>query len=258
TVSLYIYCFLFLLFLFFLFFFSSRRRHTRSKRDWSSDVCSSDLCGSDRGHHSRREGIGRRSGSDDLQRCYAADRSHRRFRSTPGRNEYDLGSHAEAAALLGGHPAKRLLSFVMVVAVGIILLASLFLSAFLATASHYFQHRFPLTGPVWPLADLGLSFVTTTLLFAAIFKILPDVDIAWRDVWLGAAVTAALFAAGKIGIGLYLGRSSFKSVYGAADPSWCYLLGCITPRRSCSSALNSRKCMRLGMGAFARSAARGF
>src|SRR5437773_2220545 len=54
---------------------------------------------------------------------------------------------------------KRLLSFVMVVAVGIILLASLFLSAFLATASHYFQHRFPLTGPVWPLADLGLSFV---------------------------------------------------------------------------------------------------
>ena|SRR5437773_3565052 len=133
----------------------------------------------------------------------------------------------EAAALLGGHPAKRLLSFVMVVAVGIILLASLFLSAFLATASHYFQHRFPLTGPVWPLADLGLSFVTTTLLFAAIFKILPDVDIAWRDVWLGAAVTAALFAAGKIGIGLYLGRSSFKSVYGAAGSflvllAWVY------------------------------------
>jgi len=115
----------------------------------------------------------------------------------------------------------------MVVAVGIILLASLFLSAFLATASHYFQHRFPLTGPVWPLADLGLSFVTTTLLFAAIFKILPDVDIAWRDVWLGAAVTAALFAAGKIGIGLYLGRSSFKSVYGAAGSflvllAWVY------------------------------------
>ena len=92
---------------------------------------------------------------------------------------------------------------------------------------HLLQDRFPFTGPAWPLADLGLSFVTTTLLFAAIFKILPDVDIAWRDVWLGAAVTAALFAAGKIGIGLYLGRSSFKSVYGAAGSflvllAWVY------------------------------------
>jgi len=121
----------------------------------------------------------------------------------------------------------RLLSFVMVLAIGAVLLASLFMSAFLATASHYFQHRFPMTGPVWPFADLSLSFVTTTLLFAMIFKILPDVAIAWRDVWLGAAVTAALFAAGKIGIGLYLGRSSFKSAYGAAGSfpiflAWVY------------------------------------
>ncbi len=122
---------------------------------------------------------------------------------------------------------SRLLSFVMVLAIGAVLLASLFLSAFLATASHYFQHRFPMTGPVWPFADLSLSFVTTTLLFAMIFKILPDVAIAWRDVWLGAAVTAALFAAGKIGIGLYVGRSSFKSAYGAAGSfpiflAWVY------------------------------------
>jgi len=54
------------------------------------------------------------------------------------------------------------------------------------------------------------------LLFASIYKILPDVEIAWSDVWIGAAVTAALFALGKLGIGLYLGRSSFSSAYGAA------------------------------------------
>jgi membrane protein len=67
----------------------------------------------------------------------------------------------------------------------------------------------------------------TAILFAAIFKILPDVPIAWRDVWLGAAVTAVLFAIGKIGIGFYLGRSSFASAYGAAGSllvllAWVY------------------------------------
>ena len=122
---------------------------------------------------------------------------------------------------------SRLLSFALVLAIGILLLCSLFLSAFLAAASRYFQHMFPMTGPIWPLVDFGVSFVITTMLFAAVFKILPDVYIAWRDVWLGAAVTAALFAIGKIGIGLYLGRSSFSSAYGAAGSflvmlAWVY------------------------------------
>jgi membrane protein len=122
---------------------------------------------------------------------------------------------------------SRLLSFALVLTIGILLLASVLLSAFLAAASRYFQHMFPMTGPIWPVADFGVSFAITTMLFAAIFKILPDVDIAWRDVWLGAAVTAALFAIGKIGIGLYLGRSSFTSAYGAAGSflvmlAWVY------------------------------------
>jgi len=121
----------------------------------------------------------------------------------------------------------RLLSFALVVAIGVVIVASLILSAFLAAASKYFQEALPITGPVWPVADFALSFGTTTLLFAMMFKILPDVDIEWRDVWLGAAVTAALFAVGKIGIGLYLGRSSFKSAYGAAGSflallAWVY------------------------------------
>jgi membrane protein len=122
---------------------------------------------------------------------------------------------------------SRLLSFAMVLAICFVLLLSLGLSAFLATASAFFKGILPFTETVWPLVDFGISFALTTMLFAAIFKILPDVDIYWRDVWLGAAATAALFAVGKIGIGLYLGRSSFTSAYGAAGSflvllAWVY------------------------------------
>ena len=122
---------------------------------------------------------------------------------------------------------SRLLSFALVLVIAVLLLASVFLSAFLAAASRYFQHMYPMTGPMWPLVDFGVSFAITTILFAAIFKILPDVYIAWRNVWLGAAVTAVLFAIGKIAIGLYLGRSSFASAYGAAGAflvmlAWVY------------------------------------
>jgi membrane protein len=122
---------------------------------------------------------------------------------------------------------SRALSFALVLGIGVLLLASLFISAFLAAASRYFQSVYPVTGPVWPLVDFGVSFAITTILFAMIFKILPDANIDWHDVWLGAAVTAALFAVGKIGLGLYLGRSSFTSAYGAAGSflvllAWVY------------------------------------
>jgi membrane protein len=121
----------------------------------------------------------------------------------------------------------RLLAFAVVIAICLVLLVSLVLTTVLANMSRYFQHLLPFTASVWPLVDFGVSFALTTLLFAAIFKILPDVDIGWSDVWLGAAATAALFAIGKIGIGLYLGRSSFTSAYGAAGSflvllAWVY------------------------------------
>ncbi len=121
----------------------------------------------------------------------------------------------------------RLLSFLMVVAICFLLLISLVVTTFLANVSKYFQDMLPFTASIWPIVDIGFSFAVTTMLFAAIFKILPDVDIAWGDVWLGAAATAALFAMGKIGIGLYLGRSSFTSAYGAAGSllvllAWVY------------------------------------
>jgi membrane protein len=65
-------------------------------------------------------------------------------------------------------------------------------------------------------ANALLSFVVITIMFAVIYKLLPDVKIAWRNVWTGAAVTAILFTIGKTLIGLYLGRSTVASVYGAA------------------------------------------
>jgi membrane protein len=112
----------------------------------------------------------------------------------------------------------------MVLAICFLLLVSLGLSAFLATISNYFQGMFPVTASIWPVVDFIFSFAVTTMLFAAIFKILPDVDIAWRDVWLGASSTAALFAIGKILLGLYLGRSIFTSAYGAAGSLLVLLL----------------------------------
>ena len=121
----------------------------------------------------------------------------------------------------------RALSFALVLGIAVLLLGSLFLSTFLAAASRYSQQIYPMTGPIWPFVDFGVSFIITTTLFAMIFKILPDVGIAWRDVWLGAALTSALFAVGKIGLGFYLGRGSFTSAYGAAGSflvllAWVY------------------------------------
>ena len=121
----------------------------------------------------------------------------------------------------------RALSFLLVIAICFLLVISLALTAILANVSKYFQTVLPFTTSLWPLVDLSFSFALTMMLFAAIFKILPDVHIAWKDVWLGAAATAALFAIGKIGIGLYLGRGSFTSAYGAAGSflvllAWVY------------------------------------
>jgi membrane protein len=122
---------------------------------------------------------------------------------------------------------SRVISFLMVMAICAVLLVSVGLTAFLANISKYFQSLLPFTQSAWPLVDFGFSVLVSAILFAAIFKILPDVPLAWRDVWLGAAVTAVLFAIGKIAIGFYLGRSSFASAYGAAGSllvvlAWVY------------------------------------
>lgn len=122
---------------------------------------------------------------------------------------------------------SRALSFALVVAICFLLLVSLVLSAVLAAVSAYLKGMLPVLSAFWPVVDIAVSFAITTLLFASIYKILPDVEIAWSDVWIGAAVTATLFSLGKLGIGLYLGRSSFSSAYGAAGSllvllAWVY------------------------------------
>lgn len=110
---------------------------------------------------------------------------------------------------------SRFLSFAMVLVIGFLLLVSLVLSAILAGISTYFQGLFPFA-IVGQTINFLFSFAVITFLFAAIYKFLPDVKIPWKNLWIGAAVTALLFNIGKFLIGLYLGSSSVGSTYGAA------------------------------------------
>lgn len=114
-----------------------------------------------------------------------------------------------------GMAKDYLLSFSMVLAVGFLLIVSLLISAVMQAINNYMTGLVPLPAFVGPLAGL-FSIVLLTVLFALIFKILPDAQIGWRDVWIGAAVTALLFTIGKSLIGLYLGTSSIASSFGAA------------------------------------------
>jgi membrane protein len=115
-----------------------------------------------------------------------------------------------------GAVKERFWSFTMVVGIGFLLLVSLAASAWLAAVGKFFAQLSPLPVAMMETANALLSFVTITLMFAVIYKLLPDVKITWQNVWVGAAVTALLFTIGKSLIGLYLGRSTVASVYGAA------------------------------------------
>ena len=110
----------------------------------------------------------------------------------------------------------RLLSFLMVIVAGFLLLVSLVLSAALAALGKFFSYLLPVPEAVLHGVNFLVSFAVITLLFAMIYKILPDAKISWSDVWIGAAVTSLLFSLGKFMIGLYLGKSSVGSAYGAA------------------------------------------
>ncbi len=115
----------------------------------------------------------------------------------------------------------------MVLVIGILLLASLLLSAILTTLSNLEIGIFSNFSFIWGLLDNAVSFALVTLLFALVYRYLPDVTISWKDVWVGATITALLFALGKWGLGFYLGRASFASTYGAAGSlvvilAWVY------------------------------------
>jgi membrane protein len=115
------------------------------------------------------------------------------------------------------HLAKsRLLSLSLILAIGFLMLVSLAASAALAAFSNYLDRKMPGLPTVLRIVHLTMSFAFTTVLFAMMFKILPDTHVAWRDVWLGAAATALLFTLGKYLISLYIGSSKIASAYGAA------------------------------------------
>lgn len=111
---------------------------------------------------------------------------------------------------------KRVLSLGMIMVIGFLLLVSLVVSSVISGFSAYLSTLAPGMDALVQLVNFVVTFGLTTLLFAALFKYLPDAIISWGDVWFGAIATAILFSVGKYLIGLYLGNSSFGSSYGAA------------------------------------------
>ncbi len=110
----------------------------------------------------------------------------------------------------------RIFSFTLVLGTGFLLLVSLVISAGLAALGKYMSGLVPGLDFLWQIVNFVVSFGVTTLLFALIYKIVPDAEIEWRDVWVGAAFTALLFSVGRFAIGFYLARSATASAYGAA------------------------------------------
>ncbi len=112
---------------------------------------------------------------------------------------------------------KRIFSFGMVIAIAFLLLVSLALTAAISAVGGMMGRLVPGVGEaVLHVLNFVVSFGVITLLFAAMFKIVPDAQVAWKDVWVGAVVTGVLFMIGKYAIGFYLGRSNPGEVYGAA------------------------------------------
>jgi membrane protein len=122
---------------------------------------------------------------------------------------------------------QRIFSLATVLTTGFLLVVSLIASAMLSWVGSQTIARFGLPVMALQVMNNMISFIVVTCLFAMIFKLLPDAPVPWRHVWLGSLVTALLFTAGKTVLGLYLGRASVTSPYGAAGSLivlllWCY------------------------------------
>jgi membrane protein len=121
----------------------------------------------------------------------------------------------------------RFMSFGMILIIGFLLLVSLVVSAVLAGISKYASSFLPAPAPLLHFLDFLFSLAVVTVLFAVIFKVLPEMKIRWGDVWAGASLTALLFTVGKFAIGFYVGKSVSTSSYGAAGSlvvvvAWIY------------------------------------
>lgn len=112
---------------------------------------------------------------------------------------------------------ERVFSFAMVLVMTILMLISFLFSAVLAVAECYLHGLSPDLDGVLELGNSLVSLLVIALIFALIFRIVPDARIQWKDVWLGAAITAALFVLGKFVLGFYLGRSAIASSYGTSS-----------------------------------------
>jgi membrane protein len=110
----------------------------------------------------------------------------------------------------------RFLSFAMILAIGFLLLVSLVITAALSATQETIGDVVPLSELLWQILNLALSIGVIAVLFALVFKFLPDAEISWHDAWNGAFFTSLLFSLGKAAIGIYLGNSAVASAFGAA------------------------------------------
>ena len=115
-----------------------------------------------------------------------------------------------------GFIRQRFVSFAMVLGLSFLLMVSLIFSAGLAVLRGMVDERYQTLAVTWTVAHNVIFFLLITLLFAMMFKILPDAKVPWRDVWVGSVLTAILFTVGKNLIGLYLGNASIGRAYGGA------------------------------------------
>jgi membrane protein len=111
---------------------------------------------------------------------------------------------------------ERFFSFGMVLSIGFLLLVSLVVSTVLAAIGKFFGGLLPIPSPALAILNFLLSYLGVAILFGLIFRFVPEAEIRWRNLWAGALVTAMFFTIGKTLIGLYLGKSSVGSAYGAA------------------------------------------
>jgi membrane protein len=127
---------------------------------------------------------------------------------------------------------KNVVFLGMVLGMGFLLTVSLIVSAALASVGHFLAGLLPAQELIAHIVDFTLSFGIITLLFAAIYRFLPNATVEWRDVWVGAMITSLLFNLGKLGLGLYIGKGAIGSSYGAAGSVlllllWIYYSGLI-------------------------------
>lgn len=131
---------------------------------------------------------------------------------------------APTRSMIRGFLSDRLRSFGVALGVGFVLVVSLVMSAFLNSAEKRVDRILPGVVPVWQSLNALVSLLLVALLFALVYKYLPDVKIRWTDVAIGSLVTAALFSVGKYLIGVYLGRMAFGSVFGSAGSFVVFLV----------------------------------